>query len=64
MPTSIWRRARHALALTVAEFGGSYRVFVNGVEVGGHGVMAGRGDFLLARSATFAIPDTALRPTR
>ncbi len=52
----------HALGLTVAEFGGSYRVFVNGVEIGGHGTMAGRGDFLLARSATFAIPDSALAP--
>lgn len=50
----------HDLALTVADFGGSYRVFVNGREIGGHGVMSGRGDYILARSATFAIPDNAL----
>ena len=52
----------HALGLTVAEFGGSYRVYVNGAEIGGHGVMGGKGDFLLARSATFAIPDSVLAP--
>ena len=50
----------HDLALTVAEFGGSYRVYVNGLEIGGHGRMTGRGDYLLARSATFPIPDRAL----
>ena len=52
----------HDLALTVADFGGSYRVYVNGKEIGGHGQMAGRGDYLLARSATFPIPDAALAP--
>ena len=52
----------HDLALTVADFGGSYRVYVNGKEVGGHGEMSGRGDYLLARSATFPIPDSALAP--
>lgn len=50
----------HDLGLTVADFGGSYRVYVNGREIGGHGVMAGRGDYLLARSATYAVPDAAL----
>ena len=52
----------HALGLTIAEFGGSYRVYVNGQEIGGHGAMQDRGDFLIARSATFAIPDAALTP--
>ncbi len=50
----------HDLALTVAEFGGSYRVFVNGHEIGGYGRMKGHGDFLIARSATFPIPNSLL----
>ncbi len=52
----------HDLALTIADFGGSYRAYVNGKEIGGHGIMSGRGDYLLARSATYAIPDSALAP--
>jgi sigma-B regulation protein RsbU (phosphoserine phosphatase) len=50
----------HNLALTVAGFGGSYRVLVNGQELGGYGRMSGRGDFLIARSATFSIPNALL----
>ncbi len=55
-------RGTHDLGLTVADFGGSYRVYVNGTEIGGHGLMADRGDYLLARSATYQIPDGALAP--
>ena len=50
----------HDLSLTVAEFGGSYRVYANGVEIGGRGRMGGRGDYLFARSSTFAIPNKVL----
>ena len=50
----------HDLALTVAEFGGSYRVYANGVDIGGRGKMGGRGDYLFARSSTFAIPNAVL----
>ncbi len=50
----------HDLALTVAEFGGSYRVYANGVEIGGRGKMGGRGDYLFARSSTFSIPNSVL----
>ena len=50
----------HDLALTVAEFGGSYRVYANGVDIGGRGRMGGRGDYLFARSSTFAIPNSVL----
>ncbi len=52
----------HDLALTVADFGGSYRVFANGHELGGHGRMAGSGDYMTVRSATYPIPDALLLP--
>jgi serine phosphatase RsbU (regulator of sigma subunit) len=50
----------HSLAITIADFGGSYRVYANGQELGGHGKMSDRGNYLLAASATFPIPDTLL----
>ena len=63
----VWYRAHihlapgsHNLALTVADFGGSYRVYANGQEIGGHGTMSGRGEYLISPSATYPIPDSAL----
>ncbi len=53
----------HGLAITLADFGGSYRVFANGIELGGHGRMSNHGEYLIARSDTFSIPDSAL-PTQ
>ncbi len=50
----------HDLALTIADFGGSYRVFANGQELGGHGRMNGAGDYQTVRSATYPIPDALL----
>ena len=50
------------LALTIANFGGSYRASANGQEIGGYGRMSGRGDFLVSRSATLAIPNAAINP--
>jgi sigma-B regulation protein RsbU (phosphoserine phosphatase) len=52
------------LALTFFRIGGSYRVFVNGQEIGGQGRMSGRGDFLVAQSATYSIPNELLAPAR
>ena len=66
-PNRVWYRAHvhltpgaHDLAVTIAEFGGSFRVYANGRELGGYGRMSGRGDFLICRSATFAIPNAVL----
>ena len=63
----IWYRAHihltpgsHNLAVTVADFGGSYRVLANGQEIGGHGNMSGRGEYLITPSDTYPIPDSAL----
>ena len=63
----VWYRAHihlapgtRNLALTFIQFGGSYRVFVNGQEIGGQGRMSGRGDYLVAQSATYRIPDALL----
>ncbi len=50
----------HSLALAIADFGGSYRVYANGREIGGHGKMSGRGDYLIAPSSTYPIPDDLL----
>jgi hypothetical protein len=51
-----------SLAITVADFGGSYRIYANGRELGGHGKMKDRGDYLIAPSATYPIPDDVLQP--
>jgi serine phosphatase RsbU (regulator of sigma subunit) len=63
----VWYRAHvhlapgsHNLAVSLIRFGGSYRVFVNGREIGGQGRMSGRGDYLVAQSATYPIPDDVL----
>lgn len=48
------------LALTLTKIGGSYRVFVNGTDIGGRGNMSGRGEYLVAEASTFPIPDDLL----
>ena len=68
-PNEIWYRAHirlapgaHDLALSLVNIGGSYRLLVNGRELGGHGTMSGRGDYLTAPSDTFIIPNDLLVP--
>ena len=51
------------LALSLAGIGGSYRLSVNGRELGGHGLMSGPGEYLVAPSDTFLIPNDLLTPT-
>jgi hypothetical protein len=48
------------LAITIADFGGSYRVIANGQVLGGHGKMADRGDDLSGGIDTYPIPDSLL----
>jgi len=63
-PNEVWYRLHlhllpgsRDLALAVAKIGGSYRIYANGRELGGHGAMQGQGDYLVARWDTYPIPD-------